>query len=143
MKTVFALLFAFASLAASAQSDKELVERACMDYIEGFYEGDTTKLIRSLTPSLTKLGFWKNDAGTYENVGYMSYSEAKKYAKNVAEKKEYPKPDAPKKVEVLDVMDQIASAKVTAWWGSDYLLLSKNDDKWMIEEVLWQGPLPK
>jgi len=42
---------------------------------------------------------------------------------------------------VLDVMNAIASAKVTGWWGYDYILLSKQNDKWMIEEVLWKGPL--
>ncbi|MFT4665894.1 MAG: hypothetical protein ACI8YQ_000945 [Polaribacter sp.] len=48
-----------------------------------------------------------------------------------------------KKVEVLDVENNIASAKVTAFWGIDYMLLSKVGDKWMIEEVLWEGPLEK
>jgi len=32
-----------------------------------------------------------------------------------------------------------ASAKVTAWWGIDYVLLSKQGDKWVIEQVLWEG----
>jgi len=73
----------------------------------------------------------------------MTYAQAIKYAKNVLEKKRFPKPDAPKKVEILDVMPAIAAAKVTGWWGVDYMLLSKTGDKWMIEEVLWQGPLEK
>jgi hypothetical protein len=37
----------------------------------------------------------------------------------------------------------IASAKVTAWWGIDYVLLSKQGDKWIIEQVLWEGPPAK
>ena len=55
-------------------------------------------------------------------------------------KKSFAKPDAPKKVEVLDIGNTIASAKVTAWWGIDYVLLSKQTDKWVIEQVLWEGP---
>jgi len=43
-------------------------------------------------------------------------------------------------MKVLDMMDQIAAAKVRAWWGWDYILLAKQDDKWIIEQVLWQGP---
>lgn len=129
---------------AQSDNDKAGVERACLNYLEGFYEGDTLKLIASLQPSLYKLGFWKDKAtGKYKKDGYMTYEQAIKYAKNVLEKKRFPKPDAPKKVEVLDVMPAIAAAKVTGWWGVDYMLLSKTGDKWMIEEVLWQGPLEK
>ena len=147
MKTLFSILLTLCLTNISfAQStaDQAGVKAACMNYLEGFYEGDTTKLIASLQPSLNKLGYWKNkDTGKYANEGYMTFDEAKAYAKRVNEKQRFAKPDAPKKVEVLDVMNNIASAKVTAWWGTDYLLLSKNDDKWMIEQVLWEGPLEK
>ena len=73
----------------------------------------------------------------------MTYRQALDYAKNVFEKKHFAKQDAPKKVDVLDVQNAIAAAKVTAWWGIDYVLLSKQDEKWMIEQVLWEGPLQK
>lgn len=121
--------------------EKEKVERACLNYIEGFYEGDTTKLIAALKPSLHKIGYWKNkNTGVYDFDGQMTYREALDYAKNVMTKKSFAKPGSPKKVEVLDIGNTIASAKVTAWWGIDYVLLSKQDNKWIIEQVLWEGP---
>jgi hypothetical protein len=43
-------------------------------------------------------------------------------------------------VEIYDVQDQTASAKLTAWWGTDYLLLARIDGRWMIRQVLWQSP---
>ncbi len=46
--------------------------------------------------------------------------------------------DAPKNVEVLDVLNQTASAKLTASWGIDYMHLAKYDGKWKIVHVLWQ-----
>jgi len=73
----------------------------------------------------------------------MIYRQALDYAKGVLAKKSFAKADAPKKVEVLDIMKTTAAAKVTAWWGIDYILLSKQNGKWMIEEVLWEGPLEK
>ena len=122
--------------------DKESVEKACLNYIEGFYEGDTTKLIAALKPTLYKIGFWKNKtSGAYDFDGQMTYRQALDYAKNVSAKKSFAKADAPKKVVVLDIMKTTAAAKVTAWWGIDYILLSKQHGKWMIEEVLWEGPL--
>ncbi len=145
MKSILIILLALLwQQPVFAQADKQKVEKACFDYLEGFYEGDTTKLVRSLKPSLYKFGYWKNkDSGKYEPEGQMTYREALNYAKKVMEKKNFAKADAPKKVEVLDVMNNIAAAKVTAWWGVDYMLLVKQDDKWMIEQVLWEGPLQK
>lgn len=144
MKKIFCfLLLCFIVRSATAQ-EKEKVERACLNYIEGFYEGDTTKLMAALKPSLYKIGYWKNNkTGVYEFDEQMTWRQALDYAKNVMAKKNFAKADAPKKVEVLDVMNTIASAKVTAWWGVDYILLSKQNGKWMIEEVLWEGPLNK
>lgn len=146
MKTLTSFLFSIllVYLVQAQTSTEQLVERACLDYLEGFYEGDTTKLVRSLNPTLHKFGFWKSKAtGEYELDSYMSFDQAKAYANNVREKQRFAKADAPKEVEVLDVMNQIASAKVTAWWGTDYLLLARRNGKWMIEQVIWEGPLEK
>src|SRR5688572_12932886 len=142
MKRLFLLIVLSITLKLSmAQDTKQKIERACLDYIEGFYEGDSTKLIRSLKPSLYKFGYWKNKTtGVYEPDGSMSYRQALDYSKNVLAKKNFAKPDAPKKVEILDIGNSIASAKVSAWWGIDYILLAKQGDQWMIEQVLWEGP---
>ncbi len=126
-------------------TDTQQIEKACLNYLEGFYEGDTTKLVAALRPSLNKFGFWKKqgEANHSSEQIKMSYAEALNYALGVLEKKRFPKPDAPKKVEVLDVSKFTAAAKVTAWWGTDYLLLSNRDGSWMIEQVIWEGPLEK
>ena len=141
---MFCICFAcLLGLIASAQDAKQKIERACLDYVEGFYEGDTVKLAQSLKPSLYKFGYWKNKtSGVYESDGQMTFQQAIDYARNVLLKKKFAKAGSPKKVEVLDIMNTIASAKVTAWWGVDYILLAKQGDKWMIEQVLWEGPLP-
>lgn len=118
------------------------VTQACLNYIEGFYEGDTSKLVACFQPYMYKVGYWKNKkTERYEDQGRMTYDEAMEYALNVKEKKQFPRANAPKKVEVLDVMEHIAAAKITAWWGYDYILLAKVDGQWKIEQVLWQGPL--
>jgi len=140
-KLIFFVLFFTAAKFLSGQ-DKAGIEKACLNYLEGFYEGDTSKLAAALKPSLYKYGYWKNkDTGNYDPDGQMTYRQAIDYAKNVMAKKTFPKADAPKKVEVLDIMNTIAAAKVTAWWGVDYILLAKQNGKWMIDQVLWEGPL--
>lgn len=142
---ILLVLFSIIAIQLSAQSnDNKLVERACLNYLEGFYEGDTMKLITTLKPTLYKFGYWKNKkTGEYESQGLMSFDKAVAYSRSVLKKKKFAAKEAPKKIEVLDVMNHIAAAKVTAWWGVDYILLTKNDDKWMIDQVLWEGPLEK
>jgi hypothetical protein len=121
---------------------RDSVRRAALDYLEGFYEGDTAKLQRSLNPQLFKYGFWKaKDATRYEGER-MTYEQAIAYAARVRASNRPAPATAPKVVELLDVLDQTAAAKVTAWWGTDYLLLGQQDGRWMIYQVLWQGPLP-
>jgi hypothetical protein len=52
----------------------------------------------------------------------------------------YAPASARRDIQILDVLDQTAAAKLTASWGIDYLLLAKYDGRWMITHVLWQTP---
>lgn len=131
-----------ASLRATAQSpsDRAGVERAVLDYVEGFYEGDTLKLKRSVHPDVAKFGYYiPRDSSRYVGEA-MPFPEFLSYARGIKERNRPAPADAPKKVEIFDVLDQTASAKLTAWWGTDYLLLAKHDGRWMIRQVLWQTP---
>lgn len=133
-------LLSFSTFAQESGNAKG-VERTCMNYIEGFYEGDTSKLIAALQPGLNKFGFWyNNEKASFGDPIKMTFEEALDFARDVKEKKKFPPADAPKEVQILDVLDKIACAKVGAWWGYDYLLLSRTGDTWKIEQVIWQGP---
>ena len=142
MKRIYAFLLLgfFHAPLFSQSADSLLIHRAALDYIEGFYEGDTAKLQRCLSPDLHKFGYYKDKTGQYAG-DKMTFADAIAFAKNVQEKKRFPKPDAPKKVSVMEVQEQIACVKVLAWWGMDYLLLAKHQDAWRIEQIIWQGPL--
>jgi len=126
---------------AQEKKSESAIRRAVSDYVEGFYEGDTVRLKASLSPALVKYGFWKNEKSSiFEGEG-MSYRQAIDYAKKVFANKKFAKPDSPKEITILDIQEKIACAKLKAWWGVDYILLSKQDSKWVIDQVLWQGPL--
>jgi hypothetical protein len=134
------LMFVGFTTKAQSESDIQAIKKACNNYLDGFYNGDTLKLKESLKPTLYKYGYWKSKEGVFEG-SQMTFEKAVNYSKNVLEKKQFAKADAPRKIEVLDVLSHIAAVKVTAWWGKDYILLSKKDDNWIIEQVLWEGPL--
>ena len=138
-----ALLVAPVAARAQSADDRAAVRRAVLDYVEGFYEGDSTKHIRSIRPEVYKYGFWIPRDSTKYAGEQMKWDEFHAFTRRVRERKSFARPDAPKEVVVYEVLDQIASAKVTAYWGVDYLLMAKYDGKWMITHILWQTPPKK
>ena len=133
---------AFGPLAAQhgGGGDRAGVERAALDYLEGFYEGSTEKIERGVHTDVLKFGFYRESADEEYERSPMSFQEMLDFATNVKESGRHPGPDAPKKVEILDVLDQTAVAKVYAWWGSDYLTMANYEGEWKIVQVLWQSP---
>lgn len=124
----------------ASPAEREAVRRAVLDYVEGFYEGDSLKLARAVRPEIFKYGFWKARDSTRYAGEQMKYPEFFDYARRVKQNNRQAPPTAPKVVDLYDVQDQTAAAKLTASWGTDYLLLGKYDGKWMISSVMWQGP---
>ena len=119
---------------------EEGVRRAVLDYVEGFYEGDTAKLVRSVRPEVVKYGYYIPRGKTAYAGEAMPWAEFMTYAKQVKSTGKTQPATSPKVITILDVADQTASAKLTAYWGIDYVHLAKFDGTWMITQVLWQTP---
>ena len=132
------------SLTLSAQStDNEIdaVRDACMDYVNAFYKADTTLAHRSVHPSLRKTGFyWKKDQDMYSDQLEMPFRDLISLASRWNADGQRANEDTPKSVDVFEVSDKTAIAKVSAVWGIDYISLMKVNDRWMIVNVLWQSP---
>ena len=128
--------------APDPDADRDAVRLAVLDYVEGFYEGDTTRLMRSVWPEVRKYGYWKAKPDAAYAGEAMPFSDFLQYANGVRTGRNKTPPGAPKDIVIYDVQDQTASAKLTAWWGTDYLLLARQDGRWMITHVLWQSPPP-
>ncbi|WP_430467923.1 histidine phosphatase family protein [Winogradskyella ouciana] len=146
MKSLLAtllLLFSF-SVFAQDSSDEAQIETTLNNYLDGFYKGDTLKLKAALKSRLYKFGYWKNkESGEYEYYDQMTFDKAIDFAKRIKKNNQQKGDDVIRKAEILEVSNHIAAAKVIGFWGVDYMLLSKEDDKWMIEQVIWEGPLEK
>jgi hypothetical protein len=124
-------------------SDREAVEQAVYDYVDALYLVDPARIERSVHPSLTKLGFWRQDsADSYQRLT-MTFDELRDLAGRWNQSGRVDPATAPREVVVIDVLDQTAMAKLTADWGVDYLHLAKIDGAWKIVHVLWQSPPPE
>ena len=127
---------------AGSAADREAVRRAVLDYVEGFYEGDTIKLGRSIAPNVFKYGYGRREQG-YVGSQMQFPAGFFNFARGVREGRNLPPAGAPKDIVLFEVQDQTASAKLTAWWGIDYLLLGKQaDGRWRITHVTWQSRPP-
>ena len=124
---------------AQTSADTAGVRRAALDYVEGFYEGDSTKHVRSVRPDVFKYGFWLPRDSTRYQGAQMPWSEFLSYTRRMRSRGATTPATAPKEIELLDVLDQTAAVKVTATWGTDYLLVGKYHGRWMVSSVLWQS----
>jgi hypothetical protein len=138
---VLALIVAGATrIRAQADEERGRVRQAVVDYVEGFYEGDSSRFVRSVSPDVFKYGYWiPRDSAGYVG-GRMTWPEFHAYANRVKASGRLTPATASKDIVVFDVLDQTASAKLIASWGIDYLLLAKREGRWMITHVLWQTP---
>jgi putative lumazine-binding protein len=132
-------LLPFCSAQAQTDADREAVRQAALDYVEGIYNVEPSRIERSVHPKLAKLGFYRPPAeDAYRQGSGMTFERLVEIAKNYNKEGKLPK-DAPKEITILDVLDQTASVKLVAEWGIDYMHLAKFDGKWMIVNVLWQS----
>jgi hypothetical protein len=132
----FILMFLTSTYVYSQQSDKSQIEHAIHNYVDAFYEADTSKAYESIVRDLAKRGYYTTKEGKV-NEAKMSFEQLVKLAQRWKNTKNITA-QSPKKISVFDVLDKIASAKVEAHWGIDYFHLAKINGKWMIINVLWQ-----
>jgi hypothetical protein len=145
MKRLFLFAFVLAGIqfgnTQETAMDIEGVKSACFDYINAFYKADTTLAYRSVHPSIRKTGFYFNEEnGNYSEQLEMPFDQLVSLAKRWNSTGTRADENTQKHVDIFEVSDKTAVAKVSAVWGIDYISLMKIKDKWMIVNVLWQSP---
>jgi hypothetical protein len=131
------ILLAFVSR-ASAQSatDAAAIKQTALDYIEGWYEGNSERMERSLHPELAKRIVRTNKEGMsqFSQMSAMTLVQGTRRGGG----KETPKERQQKDVTILDVFENAASVKVVASDWVDYLHMAKFNTRWVIVNVLWE-----
>tara|TARA_R110002073_G_scaffold8207_6_gene45875 strand:+ start:3036 stop:3548 length:513 start_codon:yes stop_codon:yes gene_type:complete len=122
------------------QQDHKLVKAAILDYVEGLYQVDSTRIEKSVDPTLRKIGYWYNKKEkAWTGGSNMSYNQLVNLAARWNKSGNQVNENTPKKIKIYDVNTRTASAKLTAAWGVDYFHLSKINDQWKIMNVIWQS----
>jgi hypothetical protein len=122
-----------------AESDRTALEQAANDYVEGFYRAAPERIDRSVDRVMLKFGYWREEGTESWQPLMHDFNGLREMAATWNSKGWLPD-DAPREVEVLDVMGKLAAVRLTAWWGVDTLLCVRQDDgSWHIQLVLWQS----
>jgi virulence-associated protein VapD len=135
---LIAIVLATAFLSAQA-ADRDAVRQAALDYVTAVYESKPELIEKSVHPQLTKHGFMRQQDGTYKQ-GQMTYTQLLDVARNW--NKDRKRDISIKDVQVLDVLDHTATAKVRASWGIDHMQLAKFNGTWKIINIVWQTHPP-
>lgn len=118
--------------------EKKAVERAVLDYCESVYDMKPELIERSVHPRLHKFGFYRPASDKPYVEAPCTYEDLIQLAK-VWNKDGRFGSNPRKEVQVFEVLDRTAAAKVVGEWGIDYIHLAKYDGQWKIMQVLWQS----
>jgi hypothetical protein len=140
MIAIAGMLVVSASAAAQNGGDRQAVQQAAVNYVTAVYESKPELIEQSVHPTLTKYGFMRQQDGTYKQ-GQMTYEQLLEVARTW--NKDRKRDTSITEVQVLDVLDQTATAKIKASWGIDYMQLAKFDGTWKIINIVWQTHPPK
>jgi hypothetical protein len=131
-------LLAWNPARADAQStaDSTAIRQAALDYIEGWYLGDAARMERALHPELVKR-IVRADSSGGDWIASMGASQLIAGARS-GYGREIPAEQQKTDVTILDVFQNVASARIDAGPWIDYLQLARVNDRWVIVNVLWE-----
>src|SRR5262245_11259105 len=118
-------------------ADQAAIKQTALDYIEGWYEGNTERMERALHPELAKRIVRTNPQNGQSRLDSMSAMTLVQGVKRGGGKNT-PKERQQKDVTILDVYENAACVKIVASDWIDYLHVAKFNGRWVIVNVLWE-----
>ncbi len=121
------------------QEDYDAIVRAIKDYAEGWYDGDSDRMSRSLHPDLVKRTIMSgSEQGTWKLRRPSTY-EGMVNATKEGGGREVPASERRYQIDVLDVFRHVAIARCVSPLYVDYIHLAKfGSQQWLIVDVLWE-----
>ena len=111
--------------------DRQAIEQAALDYVEGWYQGDSSRMERALYDRLVKRRI--TPEGEVWEVDKKWMVEATGNGRGKIEHPEKGK----KVVTLLDKTERMCSVKIESEQFIDYVHLVKDAGEWKIVNVLW------
>lgn len=118
-------------------SDSTMIKEVALNYIEGWYSADTSRIAGSLSNDLVKRGFLisRNENKLVKvEATYTQMIEWTGRKPNELEKR----PDIRIDVQIIEIGKNIAMAKIVSPQFIDYIHLGKMNGEWKIYNVIWE-----
>jgi hypothetical protein len=111
------------AIAVTIGAAHEAIRRAVLDYVGGIEEGDRTRIERVVHPDLQARSYLvaKDGSSSFVTLTFPELLEVQTNAQQDENK--------PKGMMICDLGDQIATVKLSEWWGTDYLHVAKDRDQ--------------
>ena len=135
-----AILVLSAPASAEDHDHDAAIEQAVLNYVHALYDMKPELIDESVSPRLQKLGYMpaRDGSGLVEN--WMTFDELRELTANLNKDGTFDPETSPRDVTILHRSDMIATVKLDAAWGVDYIHLSRFSGKWMIMNVIWEMP---
>jgi hypothetical protein len=133
---VFVLALMPRGLAAQSAADSAAIRATALDYIEGWYTADATRMERALHPELAKR-IVQTDAQGNSRLGQQSAMTLVANTRRGGGTT-IPADKRKSEVRILDVYGNAASVRVQAATWVDYIHMAKSNGRWVIVNVLWE-----
>lgn len=119
------------------EKDRNAVEKAALDYIEGWYEGNVERMEGCLHPDLQK-----------REIRILSQTGRSQFGLHTASTltegtrlglgKQIPIEERNIRITVFETFKNIASVKATSKLSTEYLHIVKYNGEWKVLNVLWE-----
>jgi hypothetical protein len=124
-------------LVAQSPADTAGIRATALDYVEGWYQGNATRMEKALHPELVKrivMSDTTTGKSVLQNMGASALVNGTRHGYG----KSTPKERQRKEVTILDIFGNAASVKSAMADWIDYMHLAKVDGRWVIVNVLWE-----
>ncbi|WP_299363611.1 nuclear transport factor 2 family protein [Winogradskyella sp.] len=134
------ILIIFVSLTCSfvvAQSKKDsiAIKNTVKDFIEGWYEGDAKRMENSLHPDVVSKIVIRSDKGI--RLGRFTAEKLVTLTRQGGGT-DVPKEEQRKNIKILEIYQNMASARVLAYDAMEFLHLAKWEGEWKIMNILFE-----
>jgi hypothetical protein len=132
------LLSGLAFTQTTSSDENEAIRKTALDYIEGWYAGDATRMERALHPELAKRMISTDPKTGRSQFNYMGAMALVQRTRDGGGKNT-PQDRQLKEVTILDRFNNAAVVKIVASDWIDYLQVAKFNGDWKIINVLWES----
>ena len=120
------------------QQDSLAIVNTALDYVDGFYQADASRMERALHPMLAKRAYVPTKEGKfqYHELSALALVQGTRNARNYL--KDRDRTTLKREIQVLDINRETATVKAYMEEWIDYMHLVKVEGQWKIINVLWE-----